>query len=590
MNKKEIAFWALVALLVFYFFLAFGVFLFQRQEEGQFFIPTWWNIREQIGQAGGFCAVAGQWIIQYYRMPMLAISIHTFLLLVIGISTYKLLQGIKPAYYHLPLALFPMLILLKMSIRGSYLVDGTLALSLMMLALLPVLRLRGKKQIALYGVLSTCALFGLAGLISVWFAVLYVWVSAFRYPQNGLRVQALWSLLPALSFALFSRQLGVPVPLSEGFRPEEYLEIQLQPHYYIYYVWVLVVVLQAGVLSLAFLLSRLNTRNRWMQVGLTGAFLLGAAGFGRYCMPDKWDIQNRMMDELAYLAHERQWDAIIHRYKGREIRDYISLNYLNLALAQKGKLADELFAFDQRGAKSLVLPWNQSLLMTKMLCDIHFTIGDLGMVESYAMDAITQSKRGGSARMMQRLVQINLIRGEKVLARKYLKLLETAPFYRDWAKQYSVYLENPEKMQENPDLRGKCIPEEKRDQLYSLMTTDSLWTVHPPKSIGWEYLGCYYLLDKKLEKFHSFARTSGVKELPRHFQEAWLMLDKSPADSSYVPVIAPEIEKRYRQFQKVLAIRSANDVNMQAVYREYGDTYWFYYYFKLFKDQQDSAK
>ena len=68
------------------------------------------------------------------------------------------------------------------------------------------------------------------------------------------------------------------------------------------------------------------------------------------------------------------------------------------------------------------------------------------------------------------------------------------------------------------------------------------------------------------------------------------MLDKSPADSSYVPVIAPEIEKRYRQFQKVLAIRSANDVNMQAVYREYGDTYWFYYYFKLFKDQQDSAK
>ena len=281
MNKKEIAFWALVALLVFYFFLAFGVFLFQRQEEGQFFIPTWWNIREQIGQAGGCCAVVGQWIIQYYRMPMLAISIHTFLLLVIGISTYKLLQGIKPAYYHLPLALFPMLILLKMSIRGSYLVDGTLALSLMMLALLPVLRLRGKKQIALYGVLSTCALFGLAGLISVWFAVLYVWVSAFRYPQNGLRVQALWSLLPALSFALFSRQLGVPVPLSEGFRPEEYLEIQLQPHYYIYYVWVLVVVLLAGVLSLAFLLSRLNTRNRWMQVGLTGAFLLGAAGFGR---------------------------------------------------------------------------------------------------------------------------------------------------------------------------------------------------------------------------------------------------------------------------------------------------------------------
>ena len=145
-------------------------------------------------------------------------------------------------------------------------------------------------------------------------------------------------------------------------------------------------------------------------------------------------------------------------------------------------------------------------------------------------------------------------------------------------------------MQENPELKGKFIPEERKDQLYSLMTTDSLWAVHPPKSIGWEYRGCYYLLDKKLEKFRSFARSSGVTDLPRHFQEAWLMLDKAPADSSYVPVIAPEIEERYRKFQQVLAIRSANDVNMQAVYREYGDTYWFYYYFKLFKEQQNSVQ
>ena len=571
MNKKEIAFWALVALLVFYFFLAFGVFLFQRQEEGQFFIPTWWNIREQIGQAGGFCAVVGQWIIQYYRMPMLAISIHTFLLLVIGISTYKLLQGIKPAYYHLPLALFPMLILLKMSIRGSYLVDGTLALSLMMLALLPVLRLRGKKQIALYGVLSTCALFGLAGLISVWFAVLYVWVSAFRYPQNGLRVQALWSLLPALSFALFSRQLGVPVPLSEGFRPEEYLEIQLQPHYYIYYVWVLVVVLLAGVLSLAFLLSRLNTRNRWMQVGLTGAFLLGAAGFGRYCMPDKWDIQNRMMDELAYLAHERQWDAIIHRYKGREIRDYISLNYLNLALAQKGKLADELFVFDQRGAKSLVLPWNQSLLMTKMLCDIHFTIGDLGMAESYAMDAMAQAKRGGSAWMLRRLAQISLLRGEWEVARKYIRLLAEMPLYRDWARKAESYIGHPERMENDPELRGKTLPPTRTDQLFGLMTTEALWSSHPAGSIGWEYLGCHYLLAKDLPGFRAFIEASGARELPRHFQEAWLIANDTPDSSALHPAIRPEIARRYEQLRELLSIRSASDVDMRAVYQIFQD-------------------
>lgn len=586
MKKKELIFWAVVALLVFYFFLAFGVFLFQRQEESQLFIPTWDNIRMQIGQAGGCCAVIGQLIIQYYRLPMLAVTIHTLLALGIGFSVYKLLQGIKEANYHLLLALFPMLFLLKMSIRSSYLVDGTVAVFMMMLVLLPLLRLKGERQIALYGVLSTILLFGLGGLIALPYALLYVLVAALLYPTNGQRIQALWSLIPAILFGLFSQQLGVPVPFSEGFQSEEHLEVQLQPHAYLYYVWILFSVLLLGVLLVAYLFRRLALRSRRVEWGLALLSLCGAVAFGKYCLPDRWDIQNRMLDELSYLARERQWQTIIHRYEGREIQDYVSLNYLNMALAQEGKLADSMFAFDQRGTKSLVAPWNQSLFMTKMLCEVHFCIGDLGLAESYAMDAMTQSKRGGSARMLQRLVQINLLRGEKEVARKYLNLLEAMPFYREWAKRQEVYLAHPERMQEDKELRGKMLPSPERDNLFSLMTTDSLWAVHPPKSVGWEYRGCFYLLGKDLDKFRAFLTASGEADVPHHFQEAWLISEAAQDTLSYAPVIQPEVARRYQQFKKVLAIHSAQDVNMQAVYREFGDTYWFYYYFKMFKDKE----
>ena len=135
MNWKQTLFWAITAALVYYFFLAFGVFLFQQQEESQLFIPQWWQIKDELFKPGGFCAIAGQFVIQYYRMPLLAITIQMILIIGCGLSFYHLLQKIKPAGYHLILAVFPLLLLLKMSIRSNYLVDGTIALFIFHLSL-----------------------------------------------------------------------------------------------------------------------------------------------------------------------------------------------------------------------------------------------------------------------------------------------------------------------------------------------------------------------------------------------------------------------------------------------------------------------
>ena len=306
-------------------------------------------------------------------------------------------------------------------------------------------------------------------------------------------------------------------------------------------------------------------------------------------MPDSLDMQNRMTDELAYLAREKQWDTIINRYKGKPIQDYISLNYLNMSLAQKGVLAENMFAFDQKGAKSLVAPWNQSLYMDKLLCDIHFMIGDLSLAESYAMDGFTQSKRKGSARMMQRLVQISLLRGEKEVAKKYIDLLSQMPFYKEWAQQYAVYLRDPEKMQEEPELKHKRIPQQQQDLLLSLMSTDSLWASYDISNrIGWEYKGCYYLLDKQLDKFRQYLTDTTYpnnQPWPRHYQEAWLILEEADSTLTGKIQVQPDIRKSYQRLKQLMN-RHSQSQNMQAIYQEFGHTYWFYYYFKQFKSQK----
>ena len=120
MNWKQTLFWSFSTVAIFYYFLLFGVFVFVGQEEMQLFIPEWWYIREFLFQPGGFCAVAGQWIIQYYRQPMSAVVLHTVLLVGCGFMVYRILRCFSDKTYLLFLSLLPVLYLVKMSIHGEY--------------------------------------------------------------------------------------------------------------------------------------------------------------------------------------------------------------------------------------------------------------------------------------------------------------------------------------------------------------------------------------------------------------------------------------------------------------------------------------
>lgn len=581
MNWKQKSVWLIASLLVFYYFLVFGVFVFRYQEESQLFIPALWNISEQYLVPGGFIAFVGQFLIQCYHLPMFSVLVNTALLISVCAVINRLLQEYNNYCYNFPLSLIPVCWLMNIGIRNNYLIDGNVALLLMLLSIIPLLYMKGRIMITLYSLLSTVLLFVLGGNIAIYYSIFLSVYSITLHAKSNLRFYPLASLFPTLIVLLFPVELGLYVPFTEAFKPEEYLEIQLLPDYYINYAWMIFCVILLVVVFISFALSFLNSKTK---KDIASVLCFGALFFTLSCnMPDNTDKQNRMLNELSFLSDEEQWDAIINKYKNRNINDYISLNYLNMALAKKGMLAENMFAFDQKGPKSLVAPWNRTLYMDNLLCDIHFMTGDLAMSESYALDAMTQSKRGGNTRALRRLVQINLLRGEYALAGKYIALLEQMPFYKEWADEYSGYLSEPERMSDNPELKGKIVPPDSLDNLMSLMTTEKLWNVHTAENrIGWEYLGCYYLLDKNLSKFNSYIEESGVEHLPRHFQEALLI---EGSDSVSNNLVSDKTRQRFESFRKVMAHFSKNNGDVSAIYNEFGDTYWFYYYFKIFKNK-----
>ena len=590
MNWKQTLFWSFSAAAIFYYFLLFGVFVFVGQEEMQLFIPEWWYIREFLFQPGGFCAVAGQWIIQYYRQPMSAGVFHTVLLVGCGFMVYRILRCFSDKTYLLFLSLLPVLYLVKMSIHGEYLVDGTVGVVLMLLALSVSLKVRRAGSIAGYGIASTLFLCGLTGLLSVCYAFLYTLLALLRYKTSRQRLAASACLIPALFIYLFSGWLGIPVPLSDGWMPEAYLEIQRLPHYYMYRVWTFFTLSIVGVALFARFVPVIGEKSKWMDRVALVVCLITVLVSIRFCLPEPWHAQRMMLDELSFLARERQWDAIIDKYRGKQIYNYVSLNYLNMSLAHKGELADRMFTFDQKGTKSLCADWNQTFYMDRLLSDVHFLVGDVSLSESFAMDGFTQAKRKGSARMLQRFVQVCLIRGEVALAKKYLDLLAAMPFYKDWACRYATYLVHPELMDKDPELSDKYMPVEKRDRLSLSVPVDSLWSGYnlPDHRISWEYRGCYYLLGKKLDAFGRFLEETPFMKgepIPRHFQEAGLLLADKDSISLSSYSIQPEIVDRYREFKQVLG-RSANQVDVSSIYRQFGDTYWYYFYFKIFKGEE----
>ena len=101
------------------------------------------------------------------------------------------------------------------------------------------------------------------------------------------------------------------------------------------------------------------------------------------------------------------------------------------------------------------------------------------------------------------------------------------------------------------------------------------------------------MLGKKLDAFGRFLEETPFMKgepIPRHFQEAGLLLADKDSISLSSYSIQPEIVDRYREFKQVLG-RSANPVSythltLPTMYRQFGDTYWYYYYFKIFKGEE----
>ncbi len=606
---------ALVGILC-YFFHTEALYTLLRQEEVQLFLPTTSIMTDMLCRPGGLCEVLGKAGVQLYTQPTVMLVLLSTLLASIGILIYGILQKFASRWYHYVLALFPVWYLAKAHCSPYYILDGTVGIFFLLLFLyfytllsspsnpcchseersdeesvshrlcIQILHfvLNDKIRLNLFYPLSTLLVYFFTGQLVAIYGLLMLAIALMLQPKKWKApfATALGSIL--LTYLTF--RLTPCVPLTDGIYSLAYQESQLQPDSYMYFIWLRTAVVLFVVFISASILKGINAGNRIHQGGLTVVSAVIFGGFMYLHLPNQEEVLNNRMEELSHMSHQEDWDGILQKYTTEQPHNYLQLNYLCFALAQKGELGNRLFEYNVKGPQSLLTSWDHSYYTSVLLSDIHYALGDISLSESYAMEGLTLAKRGGSPRMLQRLVKISLIRQEWEVAEKYLFLLRQMPAYRSWTETYQTYLHRPEKVKNDKELATRPLSTQ-TDNLFSMLSVDSLWTEHLHEShtgsLAKDYLGCSYLLAKELDKFEAFivqTVSASTEPLPKHFQEALLISAIGNPTLLETIGVDASILNRFKQFQQDIRTVSKDELGLRKLHSKYGNTYWFYHYCK----------
>ena len=221
---------------------------------------------------------------------------------------------------------------------------------------------------------------------------------------------------------------------------------------------------------------------------------------------------------LSNHARHKQWDDIIARCnENSPVTNLLHQNCLNMALAEKGILGDKLLDQPVRDITSIYVNQIQTAEIAGLLSDIYFSFGHIAQSQRYAFET-NEKKNNLSPRMLQRLIETNLIFGQKEVADKYLYVLSKTLYYKDWKPSMKMIEE-----------KRKCLFDDNRFSGIKGLDDDLLHVARntrgtPQCNVTLQYLGSLYILAGYDSLFVKMAdEFSGSKDLskpmPKYFQK-----------------------------------------------------------------------
>ena len=540
------------------------------QEQLQLFENTWDYFAGTVAVPGGVADYIGRFLTQFFYHAWSGALIIASLLLLIRILLKRICtrkDAVVGAVTFLPTVLLMMVMCLRFP-TVSLLVAFCLALA----AALAVSRIRKPKTRRIVIFLLIPVLYLLLGS----FVILFAAIAAVK--EHNWRFSAV-ALLLAVACPLVAG-LFFPYPVGRLLYGLTYYKVHVRMP-----VWPWVAV-AAAVAVVALAENRLFAENRiltgngraWLPYTAVGVIAVAAV----LLSSSRSDEQS-----LKYniLAGKRAWNRIVTEATRKVPRTYSETACLNLALCKTGHLGGHMFDFLQDGPETLLPNENTPHHDGLSTAEIFYQLGMVNNARRYcfeALNAVPDYQK--SAPVFKLLAEISLVNENYEMARKYLTTLSHARFYRRWAGQQLALLQDIDGPLVEKDYLEKRFERYKgEDYIFDYNNADislrQLLVEYPGNLTALNYLLAWDLLKKDPVDFVGAcpfeAFTSAV---PKVWQEGFLIdWGQSGYSREDLPdFIAPANAARYEAF-----IRDFNaNVPMDKMQRNYGDTYWFYYFFK----------
>ena len=540
------------------------------QEQLQLFEGTWAYFAETMAIPGGFADYLGRFLTQFCYYAWSGALIIAALLVLIRtllkrICTRK--DAVIGAASFIPAILLMMVLCLRFP-TISLLTAFCLALA----ASLTVSSIRKAKTRRIVLFLLIPVLYLLLGS----FVILFAAIAAIK--EHNWRFSVI-ALLLAVACPLVA-SLFFPYPLGRLFYGLSYYKVHVQMP-----VWPWVAV-AAAVAVVALAESPLLAENRiltgkgrvWLPYAVVAVFAVAAV----LLSSSRADEQSL---KYKILAGKRAWNRIVTEATRKAPKTYSETACLNLALCKTGHLGGHMFDFLQDGPETLLPNENTPHHDGLSTAEIFYQLGMVNNARRYcfeALNAVPDYQK--SAPVFKLLAEISLVNENYEMARKYLKSLSRTLFYRQWANDQLALLQ---------DIDGPFIHDEyteKRferykggDYIFDYNHADislrQLLVEYPSNLTALNYLLAWYLLVKDPVDFVGACPFEAfTSTVPKAWQEGFLLdwNQSGYAREDLPDFIAPTLAARCEAF-----IRDFNaNVPMDKMQRDYGDTYWFYYFFK----------
>lgn len=518
------------------------------QEQYQMFLFDTGYFLERIVLPGGLADYISEFLVQFYYMPVLGGAIIALLLMGIQAAVWGLMKqyGARHDFPSYLLSFLPSIALWCAMGDQNILLSFVVALFGALLMGWIHNRFHNRLVKVVFELVSTALVYWFLGPVVFLYAALMIGDTLKNAKQkgnvfSGIGYSAVILILTVAWILLTTQTLQYPLyRIFAGLNYYRYPGT-ISPLPFVVMVWAVVIPFLGMIPCHRKFLQKLQQSK--VVIVLSYVLVIVASWFG---IKTSFDEMTYELIDYDFLVRTEQWDKIIEKAEKKPATTPLGVSCVNLALSQKGMLADRLFEFYQNGGEGLFPTFTRDMISPVSTAEIFFRLGMVNDAERYmfeAQEAIPNYRK--SARLTRRIIECDIINGNYKVAAKLLRRLQKTLFYSNWANQTMALLGNEKAINRHP-IYGKLrkYREKKQDFLFSDREMDQmlglLFLNDNHNKMAYEYLMCYELLQRDMEKFMQYyplGRFVGYDHIPRTFQEIlignWMKTHSDPRTIPY---------------------------------------------------------